>query len=497
MVGGVARYDPRPAPLLFFLWLCLVAATAISPSKAAAEDIHIHEIETGLLPAVLIKDEPAPEQNLFIRMQELHVPGVSVAFFENSRIVWAKAYGHADVANHRPMTTDTLLQAGSISKPLSAVAALQLVEKGTLDLDRDVNTMLKSWRVPSNTLTTVRKVTLRKLLSHTAGLTVQGFEGYSRGDKLPTLQQILDGRKPANSAPVVVKTTPGKQFIYSGGGYVVAQLLMEEATGAQFASIMRDNVLRPLQMNHSTYDQPLPRSSWNDASLGYDATGNPIKGGWHVYPDQTAAGLWTTPTDLALFAIELQSDYAGASGGLLSPEMVHTMLTPGLGGYGLGVDVPTSGTPRFGHDGANAGFQALLFAYTGGSRQGVAIMTNGNQGYNLASEIRRATAKAYGWPEYLPKVVSLATVDEQVLRSYVGHYIIDINREFDVSTDGRTLTVSGPPFGPAPVTAKFSSPTDFFSLNPEFSGKFIKGADGTITSIIFGGGSIAKRVAPQ
>jgi len=455
------------------------------------------KIETGLLPTVLIKDEPTPEKSLFSRMQELHVPGVSIAFFENGQLAWSKAYGYADVANKRPLTRDTLLQAGSISKPLSAAAALQLVEKGKLDLDRDVSTVLKSWRIPSNTFPSVQKVTLRRLLSHTAGLTVQGFEGYSRGETLPTLPQILNGRKPANSAPVVVNTTPGTQYIYSGGGYVVAQLLMEEATGAPFASLMRENVLKPLQMTHSTYEQPLPSSSWKDASLGYDMAGNPIKGGWHVYPEQTAAGLWTTPSDLALFAIELQNDYAGASGGLLTPEMAHTMLTPVLDGYGLGMDVPTSGTLRFGHGGANAGFKALLFAYTGGSRQGVAIMTNGNQGDKLASEIRCAIAKAYGWPEYLPKVLSVVSVDERVLRSYAGHYVIDSNREFDVSTDGRTLFVSGPPFGPAPAAAKFSSPTDFFSLDPEFSGKFVKGSDGSATSIVFGGGSVANRIAAQ
>ncbi len=399
MAGNVAQFGPRTA-LFSFLLLCL----AVSPSLAA-EDVHIHQIETGLLPAVLTKDEPTPEKNLFSRMQELHVPGVSIAFFENGQIAWAKAYGYADVANHRPLTTDTLLQAGSISKPLSAIAALQLVEKGKLDLDQDVNTVLKSWRVPANAFTAVQKVTLRRLLSHTAGLTVSGFDGYSRSDTLPALPQVLSGRKPANSAAVVVTITPGTQYLYSGGGYAVAQLLMEEATGQPFASLMRDNVLNPLQMIHSTYEQPLPRASWDDASLGYDAAGNPIKGGWHVYPEQTAAGLWTTPSDLALLAIELQNDYAGAPGGLLTPEMTHTMLTPVLGGYGLGMEVSSTGAPRFGHNGANAGYKALLFAYAGGSRQGVAIMTNGNQGDTLASEIRRAVAKAYDWPEYLPKVL--------------------------------------------------------------------------------------------
>jgi CubicO group peptidase (beta-lactamase class C family) len=494
------RFDSRPAAFRSFVWFSLAIAPAISSSQAGpapAEDAHIHQIETGLLPTVLIKGEPAPEKSLSRRMLELHVPGVSIAFFENGHVVWAKAYGYADVANKRLLTTDTLLQAGSISKPLSAITALQLVEKGKLDLDRDVNTELKAWRIPPNAFTAVQKVTLRRLLSHTAGLTVHGFDGYARGDTLPTLPQILNGQKPANSAPVVVNITPGTKYIYSGGGYVVAQLLMEETTGAPFASLMRDNVLRPLQMTHSTYEQPLPSSSWESASLGYDMTGNPIKGGWHVYPEQTAAGLWTTPSDLALLAIELQNDYAGASGGLLTPAMAHTMLTPVLDGYGLGMDVPTSGTLRFGHGGANAGFEALLFAYTGGSRQGVAIMTNGDQGDKLASEIRCAVAKAYSWPEYLPKVLNVVSVDEHVLQTYVGHYVIDSNREFDVTTDSRTLFVFGAPFGPAPVAAKFSSPTDFFSLDPEFSGKFVKGADGTKTSIVFGGGSVANRVAPQ
>ena len=450
-----------------------------------------------MLPPVLIRGAPAPGMSLLSRMRELHVPGVSIAFFENRHIAWAKAYGYADVASKQPLTTDTLLQAASISKPLSAIAALRLVEKGRLDLDQDVNAVLRSWRIPPNAFTAVQKVTLRRLLSHTAGLTVQGFEGYARGDTLPTLPQILNGQKPANSAPVIVNATPGTKSMYSGGGYVIVQLLMEEATGMPFAALMRDNVLAPLRMKHSTFEQPLPPSSWKNAATGYDVAGDPIEGKWKVYPEQSAAGLWTTPSDLALLAIELQKDYAGAFGGLLTPEMAHAMLTPVLDGYGLGFEATTAGAARFGHDGANAGFRAMLIAHIGGSQQGVAIMTNGNMGDKLASEIRSAVATAYGWPEYLPKILTLVSVDGKVLRTYVGHYVIDSNREFDVTTNGGILYLFGPPFGRVPVAAKFSSTTDFFSLYPEFSGKFIKDADGAVTSILFGGGSVAKRVAPK
>src|SRR5579859_7408427 len=183
-------------------------------------------------------------------MAQTKVPGVSIAFFDHGRIVWAKGYGLADVASGRAVTPETMFEAGR------------------LDLNQDVNARLRAWRVPENAFTAEQKVTLRRLLSHGAGLTVHGYNGYARGEPVPSTVQVLNGQAPANSAPVVVEAVPGSRWAYSGGGYVVTQLLLAETTGKTFPDLMRREVLDPAGMAHSTYEQPLPASLHDRAATG-------------------------------------------------------------------------------------------------------------------------------------------------------------------------------------------------------------------------------------
>jgi CubicO group peptidase (beta-lactamase class C family) len=241
------------------------------------------------------------------RMQYYHVPGVSIAFFDHGRIAWTRTYGVADSQNGRPVTPETLFQAGSISKPIAALGALALVENGKLKLDQNVNDELTSWQVPENEFMTEQKVTLRRILSHSAGTNNHGFAGYESTQALPSAVQILNGAKPANSSAVQVTAVPGSVWSYSSGGIMVMQLMMMEATGKSFPALMHDLVLEPIGMSHSTYDEPLPLDLRNGVAHGYDANGDPVPGGFHVYPEMAAGGLWSTPSDLALAAIEMQT----------------------------------------------------------------------------------------------------------------------------------------------------------------------------------------------
>src|SRR5580658_272790 len=284
-----------------------------SSRRADPEDARIGRIERGLLPAAIIRGQPLPVMTLADRMKYYSVPGLSIAFFEHGQVAWARGYGLADVAADKPVTPATLFQAASDSKSVTALAALRLVQERKLNLDEDVNVKLKSWKVPDNEFTKNEKVTLRRLLSHTAGVTVGGFAGYKAGDPLPTTVQILNGEKPANNEAVRVARTPGKEFRYSGGGYVVVQLLLMDVTGKSFPALMHDLVFQPLGMTHSTFGEPLPRRLWPNAALPYDAHGEPIQGGWHTYPEMAPAGLWTTPSDLARFANEIEKSYSGQS----------------------------------------------------------------------------------------------------------------------------------------------------------------------------------------
>ena len=328
------------------------------------------------------------------RLKHHRVPGVGVAVINDWKVEWARGYGSA--------TKDTLFQAASISKAVTALAALHLVEEGKIDLNEDVNKKLVTWKVPENEYTTETKVTLRRILSHSAGLSVHGFSGYAQGEEVPGLVAVLDGQKPANSAPVRVDVIPGSRWRYSGGGYCVVQQLLVDVTGKSFPAFLRETVLSRLGMEHSTYQQPLPKELASQAATGHRTNGDPVKDKWHTYPEMAAAGLWTTPTDLALFVVELMKSSPGHSNRVLSKEMTRRMLTEVTGGFGLGIAVQSRDQSLlFFHAGNNAGFSCVLVGYVDSGR-GAVVMTNSDNGGPLIAEILQRIAKEYGWPSQGP-----------------------------------------------------------------------------------------------
>lgn len=332
------------------------------------------------------------------RMKYYQVPGVSIAVINHGVIEWARGYGVVDTNTTQSITDDTLFQAASISKPLVAMATLYYVQTGVLNLDEDVNHKLLSWKVPDNEYTQDSQVTLRGLLSHSAGLTVHGFAGYTDKEEIPTLLQILDGEPPANSDPIEVFVAPGTLWQYSGGGYVVAQQLLEDVTDKPFPEIMRDTVLQELEMGNSTFEQPLPPSLSHLAAVGHTSNGEIVNGKWHTYPEIAAAGLWTTPSDLARFVIEIQQSVSGKSNRILSKEIAEQMVTRQFGEWGLGLQVGGSGDDAwFAHSGANEGFRCYMFGFIKNG-QGAVVMTNSDNGYELALEIIRTISIVYKWP---------------------------------------------------------------------------------------------------
>lgn len=400
--------SPRQPRLLSYRSTVLAIVCVLSPSLQAAAteypaDIQkqIDAVEHGLI--AVKKGQRQPPRPLVERMRELHVPGVSVAVINNYRVEWAKGYGLADSSAGSPVTDATLFQAASMSKPIAAMMVLDLAEDGLIDLDRDVNAQLKSWKVPENEFTRQHAVDLRGILSHTAGLTVHGFPGYAAGSPLPTAAQILDGIKPANTAAVRVNKTPGHGFRYSGGGTTVMQQLVIDVTGKAFSEVMRERVLAPLEMTASGYEQPLDEQRRGLATTAYDFQGNAVAGHWHVYPELAAAGLWTTPSDVAKYVIEVQLAHEGKSAKVLAKKTIEEMLTPQNGGpVGLGPFLTErNGVRRFEHSGGNKGFSCNFVGLLDRG-QGAVVMTNADGGRQLVAEITNGIAAAYGWPEYLP-----------------------------------------------------------------------------------------------
>jgi CubicO group peptidase (beta-lactamase class C family) len=455
------------------LLTALLILGMLGTSQAASTDEHIAAIEKAVSPLLVIKGESIHVPTLHERMEQLHVAAVSVALFEGGRIEWTKAYGYADKESATLATPATLFQAGSISKPVAALAALQLVEHGTLNLDANVNDKLRSWHLPDNQFTATHKVTLRNILNHTAGTTVWGFPGYARTDKVPSLVEVLDGK--GNTEAIRVWKEPDQSWRYSGGGYTIMQLLLSDVSGRSFPDLMQAMVLKPLGMASSTYEQPLPEKWWARAACGYNSQGVRVPGGWHIYPEMAAAGLWTTAGDLARYALAVQRMYHG-DGRLLSRQMTHVMLTPGMNQHGLGPVISPDGK-RFGHDGADEGFQASLVAYLEGG-SGVAIMTNSDNGGQLARELVLAIAREYGWSGFAQIEKTVITLPREVTEKVVGHYRIDGGiGEFDVVAQSGHFVARAPGF----------PDREFF---PESENEFFL-RDGTPVSLVLDGGSTA------
>jgi CubicO group peptidase (beta-lactamase class C family) len=379
------------------------AAGATSWMASPAEAARIARVEAGLAP-IPGGTGGARAGSIEGWMRVYNVPGISVAVFDDFKVVWARTYGVKDTGTRAPVTLDTLFQAGSISKPVAAMATMYHVERGRFSLDEDINAKLRSWKVPDNAFTATEKVTLRRLMSHSAGLTVHGFPGYAVTDAVPTVPQVLDGAPPANTAPVRVDVVPGTTFRYSGGGTTVMQLMLVDQLRKPFPQIMDETVLQPLGLRNSTYQQPLPPARAAQAAAGHYRSGAVVDGRWHVYPEMAAAGLWTTPWDLAQIAIEVAKSKAGQSNRVLARDTVRLMLTPQAGEVGLGFFLDSSGkTDRFGHGGADEGFQAMLTAFAATGR-GAVVMVNSDTGIAATRPLLDAISREYGWPGHTPWV---------------------------------------------------------------------------------------------
>jgi CubicO group peptidase (beta-lactamase class C family) len=474
---------------LIALALCAPAPRAAHPqSGAPAEAVadRMRHVEEGLLRPTTIRGRSAG-MRLDQRMRDLAVPGVSIAVIHDGRIEWAKGYG-ATSAGGPPVDTATLFQAASISKPVAAMAALRLVQDGLLSLDEDVNPRLRSWKIEENEFTRASAVTLRRLLSHNAGLTVHGFRGYAAGEEVPGIVQVLQGAGPANSAPVRADVAPGSIWRYSGGGSSVVQLLIEDVTGRQFADVVRELVLEPAGMVHSGFEQPLPAGRAARAATGHRAGGQPVPGSWHTYPEMFAAGLWTTPSDLARLALEVQGSLAGRSNRILSTTLTREMLTRQAGDYGLGFGLQIgNGWTGFSHGGANEGFRAMFFAMAENG-SGAIVMTNGDNGAILAGEIMRAIARVYDWPTYRTIERDVVQLPDAVLESFAGDYTFardGATLTLSLAVDGATLRSTGPPLG---VRTLHPGGNDVFFLLENLAVlRFERGTGGQVTGVVIEG----------
>jgi CubicO group peptidase (beta-lactamase class C family) len=376
--------------------MLLISMIAILCSCGSGTN-HITRIENGL--RTEWRGAGSKKMNLLDRMAYYKVPGVSITMIDEFKISWSKAYGLRQNGMPDSVSTSTLFQSGSIGKSVIATAGMQLVEQGSLSLDSAANLYLKSWKIPENSFTRRTPVTLRQLLSHTAGVTLPGVIGYRAGEPVPNLIQILNGSPPANTPPIVVHRVPQTEYAYSSGGYMIVQQLILDQTGNSdtFPEIIEKNVFQPAQMKASTFEFN-PDTTKFEVASGHRATGKTVEGLWYRYPEMGMGVFWTTPSDIARFITQIMLAYKGIPNQLLSEESARTMLDYQAPDQGLGFRLGDDGKDRFYiyHRGAVEGFQTFMVAYPL-KGQGAVIMTNSDTGWPLIQEIVKSISIEYSW----------------------------------------------------------------------------------------------------
>lgn len=373
---------------------------------------------------LIFEDSVISNYNILDRMKFYKIPSVSIAVINNGKLEWAKTYGYADIKTKRLANTTTLFQVASISKSVTGLGIMKLVQDGKLSLTKDIRSYLKTWDFPDNEFSKGKTITLKNLLNHTAGLSVHGFIGYTVFDSIPTINQILIGEKPANHEAVKPMYPVNEHFEYSGGGYSVIRKILDDNFSSNYDSLMQKLILKPLKMNNSTFSQPLS-PQYKNYAYGCDKEMQPLKGNYYIYPEQAAGGLWSTATDIAKFVLNIQNNLKASPNSLISKSHCEEMLTPFLSNYALGFGVVEKGGEKyFWHEGESYGYNAMYYgSFTTG--KGVVILTNAypENGQPFIKELLNSVAVTYQWKDfYNPIKKKLASVPDNLLLNYVGEY---------------------------------------------------------------------------
>jgi CubicO group peptidase (beta-lactamase class C family) len=481
--------------LIYTLFAVFLLSRFDAEAQSAGDTLQkkIQLVEKSLVG--IIQTEGQPLWTIEERMKHYKLNGVSVAVIRNYKMEWAKGYGWADAAKKIPVTEKTLFQAASISKSLNGVGVLKLVQDGKLDPDKDINQYLTSWKFPYDTVAKNKIINTKNLLSHTAGLTVHGFGGYSNKDTIPTIVQILNGTKPANSDPIRSMFAPGLRSEYSGGGVTISQMILMDITHQPYDKFMYEQVLKPMGMTSSTYTEPPVNIKPELLATAYRDNGTEIEGKYNIYPEQAAAGLWTNPTDLSKYIIETQLAYQGKSSKVLNQATTKLRLTPYLDkSAALGVFIDDlEGTKYFQHGGANEGFRCQYFGSLEGGN-GVVVMVNSDDG-SIMNEIMNSVAKVYNFKGlYRSKVYKEVAVDSTVLQSYVGKYEMRPGFNLSITREGNKLY--GQATGQGKLDLFAEAQNKFFLKIAPIEIEFIKNDKGEVVTcrVYQGGVNDAKKI---
>lgn len=431
-------------------WSCFTANDAQTRKQ---------QVERSMLPSVVFAGERQPA-SIETRMARHKVPALSVAVIDNSKLDWSAAWGELQVDGARA-GCDSLFQAGSLAKPVTLLAALRMKQQGLIDFDKDIETYLTSYHLPAGRQTDANPVTFRNLLAHTSGITPGGYDGYVQGQPIPTDQQTVRAEVPSNSRKVEVQNAPNSSLIYSGGGYTVVEIALQDQLSKPFEQIMHDWLIAPVGMRQADFTYPLPAASHKRTARGHRADGSAVPGGWHNHPEQAAAGLWASASDMAAFLLEIGKGYQGESK-VFAQASIRELLAKPVDGHAYGFRLIGEGEQLFiTHYGGTVGYTAgmTLNLSTG---DGAVFMSNSDNGAQLGREFFSAVSRVYSWPMFREVQVTRVTQPVDVLESLAGRYVFpEQNWRVSVIYEDDALTLVFPNGDRYAMTPILGAPREF------------------------------------
>jgi CubicO group peptidase (beta-lactamase class C family) len=472
----------RPKVVLALLSAVLAAASC-DPQKALTQK-RIRAAERGLMRTVYLKGMRPEKLALADRLSFYRVPGISLAVIDKRAVEWTRAFGLKDAQSDQALTPETAGQAGALAQWVASTAVFRLAQDGRLGLDDEVRRHLKAWSFPAEAGAEAAGLTIRQLLTHSAGLSDQLLSGYREEEPRPTLVQMLDGAPPARNGPLWVAPRGGKisRARYAEAGYVVLERLLEDATGKTFDRLAQELVIDPLGLKNSTFAQPLPEDLEGGAASGHIREGLPVAGRWEVLPGRAASGLWTTPTDFAAFLVDLLRSATAGEGKLLSAASARELLSTQVESFGFGFLAEGKGEDvLFKVRGKTRGFSAFAVLYPARS-QGAVLMANSDNGPFLMEEVLSALAEAYAWPHFHPEEKPVLRLAPETYESFVGRYEVNPAYVLDVRWEDYYLVIQ--PTGQAATKFYAEGQSLFYSTDPYVRIQFHKDKDGRVTGLV-------------
>ncbi len=433
-------------------------------------------LEHGIRGQVKFIQEPENFSTIAHKMTEYKIPALSLAVIKQGEIDWSDTYVNKDYAEEQNLDCSSIFQVASLSKPVTFLAALRMHTAGQIDLDKNIQEYLKDFQIPQGKHTRENPVTFRNIFSHTSGITAGGYQGYARDLPIPSDLDILRASEGVNSPAIEVLAPPNESLAYSGGGYTLAELAVQDIFGEEFSDIMHKWILEPANMTHSEFTQPLPDAQADQVARGYTYSGSMVEGGWHNYPEQAAAGLWSNSIDMAQFLIEIYRAYQGKTS-IFSETEIKSILSHEREGHVYGFMVNRSDDDiAITHYGGNMGYRTgMTISLTSGN--GLVYLINSDNGSALGNELLLSTSRVYKWQHFEQITAKRKHVNADDLMQLVGEYKWNDQIDLSVKFEDNQISLyfpNGDAYKLVPVTG---DELDFIHPNTGVQVSFLERVD--------------------